>query len=80
MNKQRACEYCGDLFTFIRATKKYCSDNCKQMAYFTRNGLVPVHELGSDRPRPVTVKDVKYGSPNTELHTKIGAQKVTNLK
>lgn len=34
------CLYCGGHFTAIRSSKKYCSDNCKQMAYFKRNGLV----------------------------------------
>ncbi|MCW3072016.1 MAG: recombinase family protein [Segetibacter sp.] len=33
------CIHCGEYFTAIRSSKKYCSDNCKQMAYFKRNGL-----------------------------------------
>lgn len=37
---ESTCLYCGGHFTAIRSSKKYCSDNCKQMAYFKRNGLV----------------------------------------
>jgi hypothetical protein len=37
---ESTCLYCGRHFTAIRSSKKYCSDNCKQMAYFKRNGLV----------------------------------------
>ena len=33
------CVYCGTYFEAKRSHKKYCSDNCKQMAYFTRNGF-----------------------------------------
>lgn len=34
------CEYCGQPITAIRATRKYCNDTCKQMAYYKRNGLL----------------------------------------
>lgn len=37
---ESTCLHCGGHFTAIRSSKKYCSDNCKQMAYFKRNGLV----------------------------------------
>lgn len=37
---ESTCLNCGGHFTAIRSSKKYCSDNCKQMAYFKRNGLV----------------------------------------
>lgn len=37
---EKDCIYCGTNFTAIRSSKKYCSDNCKQMAYFKRNGLI----------------------------------------
>ncbi len=37
---QKKCLYCHNEFLAIRKSKKYCSDNCKQMAYFTRNGLI----------------------------------------
>ena len=34
------CEYCQKPFRAKRITRKYCSDNCKQLAYFKRNGMV----------------------------------------
>jgi hypothetical protein len=37
---EKSCLYCGTHFTPKRASKKYCNDNCKQLAYFKRNGLV----------------------------------------
>jgi hypothetical protein len=37
---QRNCLHCGAPFKAKRATKKYCSDNCKQLAYFQRNGMM----------------------------------------
>ncbi len=37
---EKNCLYCESHFTTARSNKKYCSDNCKQMAYFKRNGLV----------------------------------------
>ncbi len=37
---EKNCLYCSAHFTTNRKNKKYCSDNCKQMAYFKRNGLV----------------------------------------
>ncbi|MHB8261010.1 MAG: hypothetical protein ACYDCN_05300 [Bacteroidia bacterium] len=37
---KKDCLYCGVYFTSKRVSRKYCSDNCKQMAYFIRNGLV----------------------------------------
>jgi hypothetical protein len=72
---QGTCAYCGNPFSFQRKTKKYCSDNCKQMAYFTRNGFVPANEFDAKAipvfPKenthvPVNVKDVKYTRANTE--------------
>lgn len=49
MNK--ACLYCGTEMNCKRLSKKYCSDNCKQLAYFKRNGLqlkLPAIENGKD--------------------------------
>lgn len=63
------CLYCGGHFTAIRSSKKYCSDNCKQMAYFKRNGLVlsgttevepslqvPIVSVNSNNTNEVSVK------------------------
>lgn len=68
---QKNCAYCGNPFSFQRNTRKYCSDNCKQMAYFSRNGFIPAHESlaksvstssRTNAEESVTVKDVKYST------------------
>lgn len=69
---QKNCAYCGRSFSFQRNTRKYCSDNCKQMAYFSRNGFIPAHGAiaksastgsHSNEEESVIVKDVKYATP-----------------
>lgn len=37
---EKNCQYCGEKFIPLRNTKKYCSNNCKQMDYFKRNGII----------------------------------------
>ena len=39
MGTQRKCLYCGIELQFQRRTRKYCSDNCKQLAYYQRKGI-----------------------------------------
>lgn len=39
---KRKCEHCDSEYECKRLTKKYCSDNCKQLAYFKRNGFQKV--------------------------------------
>jgi hypothetical protein len=51
---EKTCLYCKEPFKEERSTKKYCSDNCKQMAYFIRNGLVLAGL--NDLPKQVNVK------------------------
>ena len=36
---KKKCLYCDTEIDCKRLTKKYCNDNCKQLAYFKRNGL-----------------------------------------
>jgi hypothetical protein len=36
---KKNCLYCDTEIDCKRLTKKYCNDNCKQLAYFKRNGL-----------------------------------------
>lgn len=36
---KKRCLYCNAEIDCKRLTKKYCNDNCKQLAYFKRNGL-----------------------------------------
>lgn len=44
---QKDCEYCRKRFDGRRSNRKYCSDNCKQMAYYRRNGLMPAGFSGN---------------------------------
>jgi len=37
------CLHCGSPMQSQRNTKKYCSDNCKQLAFYKRNGLALVN-------------------------------------
>jgi hypothetical protein len=63
---ESTCLYCEGHFTAIRSSKKYCSDNCKQMAYFKRNGLVlsgttevePSLQVPIVNVKPVTTDEV----------------------
>jgi hypothetical protein len=63
---ESTCLYCEGHFTAIRSSKKYCSDNCKQMAYFKRNGLVlsgttevePSLQVPVVNVKPVTTDEV----------------------
>lgn len=34
------CLHCGKPIQSQRSTKKYCSDNCKQLAFYKRSGLL----------------------------------------
>jgi len=36
---EKHCLHCKAAFTTNRVDKKYCKENCKQMAYLERNGL-----------------------------------------
>jgi hypothetical protein len=54
------CEHCGNGFTSKRNTKKYCTDNCKQMAYLKRNGLL----LSGHKP----LKENQHTSQNHNYH------------
>ncbi|MBA2611369.1 MAG: hypothetical protein H0U95_05305 [Bacteroidetes bacterium] len=53
----KKCEYCQSEFTSKRMTRKYCSDNCKQMAYFKRSGTT-LCELKSE-PSILVVPSIK---------------------
>ncbi|MBA3706041.1 MAG: hypothetical protein H0W84_09125, partial [Bacteroidetes bacterium] len=53
------CLYCGAPFKAKRTTKKYCSDNCKQLAYFKRNGMVfGMNGTNEDAVKNYTVKPI----------------------
>jgi len=61
---ESTCLYCEGHFTAIRSSKKYCSDNCKQMAYFKRNGLVLSGTTEVEPSLNVPVVSVKPAATN----------------
>ncbi len=77
------CLNCKTYFTSKRMDKKYCSDTCRQMAYFKRNGLTLVSpqtlqnvnaphkgdvKYDPDNPQQEPVKDTSFlETPNLEL-------------
>ncbi len=68
MNK--ACLYCGTEMDCKRLSKKYCSDNCKQLAYFKRNGLqlnLSTSESSKDDVKAVNEKIVDNGNEISNL-------------
>ena len=78
---EKNCTYCNTHFTAKRNSRKYCSDNCKQMAYFKRNGLIlsGKTEIGFLKyETPVIVKEdtVKCNSPIPEVKYEKEAVKV----
>ena len=75
---QKRCTYCDQPFRSPRSNRKYCSDNCRQMAYYARNVFLQAQgqhvgsvDGGNYIQAPVTVKyngrpavkDVKYVKP-----------------
>ncbi len=73
---ESTCLYCGGHFTAIRSSKKYCSDNCKQMAYFKRNGLVLSGTTEVEPSLQVPVVTVKAVTTN-EVSVKYDKEKDT---
>jgi len=73
---ESTCLYCGGHFTAIRSSKKYCSDNCKQMAYFKRNGLVLSGTTEVEQSLQVPVVIVKPVTTN-EVSVKYDKEKNT---
>ena len=47
------CLHCGSPMQSQRSTKKYCSDNCKQLAFYKRSGLALV---SNDEDLPLSGK------------------------
>lgn len=78
---ESTCLHCGEHFTAIRSSKKYCSDNCKQMAYFKRNGLVlsGTTELEPSLKMPVvSVKPVTTDEVNVKYDKEKDTVKYAN--
>ncbi len=58
------CLHCGKPMQYQRSTKKYCSDNCKQLAFYKRNGLALVN---SDEDLPLSGKHIEKESVENEV-------------
>lgn len=63
---KKKCLYCDADIDCKRLTKKYCNDNCKQLAYFKRNGLqlsnkagIEAKQLASVMPEANNIKTVQ---------------------
>lgn len=66
---RKYCLNCKTYFTSKRMDKKYCSDTCRQMAYFKRNGLTLVNPQTLQNVNSPRIVDVKYDpdTPQQEL-------------
>jgi len=59
---QKKCDHCNRIFRSQRSNRKYCSDSCRQMAYYKRNGITQTHDSEVDSiydnhsPAAATVK------------------------
>ncbi|MBA3664573.1 MAG: hypothetical protein H0W61_10240 [Bacteroidetes bacterium] len=81
---EKNCLYCGTHFTTNRNNKKYCSPNCKQLAYFKRNGMVFSTTQETDNikyitPLPVKLQNVKYAFPQTIVKDEAKKETVKNV-
>lgn len=89
---QKRCTYCDQPFRSPRSNRKYCSDNCRQMAYYARNGFLQAQgqrvgsvDGGSYIQAPVivkyngrpAVKDVKYVKPVQTANAKQGGEVIS---
>jgi hypothetical protein len=65
---EKECAHCGERFVAKRKSKLYCSDNCKQLAYYKRNGLLLQGNRSQHTPLEGhgIVKDVKVSPALSE--------------
>lgn len=68
------CPYCQTPFVGARRTKKWCSDNCRQMAYLSRKGYsfggVNSDAVKHEAQRPVHLSTVKDDTVNVKADVK----------
>lgn len=86
---QKRCTYCDQPFRSPRSNRKYCSDNCRQMAYYARNGFLQAQgqrvgsvDGGSYIQAPVIVKyngrpAAKYVKPVQTVNVKQGGEVIS---
>lgn len=51
---EQICENCGEPFKARRASRRYCSNSCRQLAYFKRHGVTKETATPSAAPIEVT--------------------------
>ncbi len=76
---EKNCLYCEAHFTTNRRNKKYCSGNCKQIAYLKRNGLIfsgisEATHVKYDAPTIGKEQNVKH--PSMQTAVKDGMEKI----
>ncbi|WP_127125059.1 hypothetical protein [Pseudoflavitalea rhizosphaerae] len=62
------CQHCGSTMQSQRATKKYCSEQCKQQAFYLRTGL-QLNTAGSVPVHPIPLEDDELGPEPLESDT-----------
>lgn len=60
------CQYCGSAMQSQRATKKYCSEQCKQQAFYLRTGL-QLNASASVPVDPISLEDDELEPETLEL-------------
>jgi hypothetical protein len=59
------CLYCGTDLKYQRSTKKYCNDNCKQLAYYKRKGISLSGNSSNNSTSTIKPEDVIVKEPLT---------------
>jgi hypothetical protein len=80
---EKNCLYCEAHFTTNRRNKKYCSGNCKQIAYLKRNGLIfsGISEATHVKyDAPVTVKEQSVNHLSAQPVVKDEVKKAEQVK
>lgn len=67
---EKPCQHCGKNFVPQRSSKKYCSDNCRQMSYFKRNGFVQVNNEEENKIEKFTSEN-NHASSNEKKEVKV---------
>ena len=67
---QKICLHCGNLFEATRASKKYCCDSCRQLAFYKR----------SDVSEPAVAESIILSTQNDYTEILAGSEVAVNVK